>query len=72
LEPSSIPLAAAQPLSVPLSIDDAPKSEVYIDDLFNCYLHHDILRGSEILPFVLVLLGRPPNPDDPIERDDVT
>jgi hypothetical protein len=71
LKPSSVPLAIAQPLSVPLPINDAPKSEVYIDDLFNCYLHRDILRGSVILPFILNLLGRPPNPDDPIERDDV-
>jgi hypothetical protein len=42
---------------------------VYIDDLFNCYLHRDILHGSKILPFVLNLLGRPPDPDDPIERN---
>jgi hypothetical protein len=71
LEPPNIPLAAAQPLSVPLPIDDAPKSEVYIDDLFNCYLHRHLQHGSEILPFVLQLLGRPPNSSDPIERDDV-
>jgi hypothetical protein len=71
LEPATVPIATAQPLSVPLPIDDAPKSEVYIDDLFNCYLRRDLQRGSEILPFVLELLGRPPNPADPIERDDV-
>jgi hypothetical protein len=66
-----VPLAVAQPLSVPLPIDDAPKSEIYINDLFNCYLHGDILRGSEILPFILNLLGRPTNPNDPIERNGV-
>jgi hypothetical protein len=71
LEPPDVPFAPAEPLSVPLPIDDAPKSEVYIDDLFNCYLLRHLARGSEILPFVLHLLGRPPNPADPIERDDV-
>jgi hypothetical protein len=60
MEPSTDPLAVAQPLSIPLPIDDSPKSEVYIGDLFNCYLHRDILCGSVILPFVLHLLtGRP-------------
>jgi hypothetical protein len=71
LEPPDIPYATAHPLSVPLPVDDDPKSEVYIDDLFNCYLQRHLLRGREILPFVLELLGRPPDADDPIERDDV-
>ncbi len=71
LEPADVPLATAEPLSVPLPIDNAPKSEVYIDDLFNCYLHRHLDRGSAILPFILHLLGRPPDTKDPIERDDV-
>jgi hypothetical protein len=71
LEPTAVPLAVAQPLSIPLPINDTPKSKVYINDLFNCYLHRDILQGSDILPFVLHLLRRLPNPADPIERDDV-
>jgi hypothetical protein len=50
LEPPDIPLATTQPLAVPLLIGDAPKSEVYIDDLFNCYLHRRLQRGSEIPP----------------------
>jgi hypothetical protein len=71
LEPAAVPLATAQPLSVPLPVDDEPKSEVYIDDLFNCFLHRHLQRGREILPFVLHLLGRPPDAADPIDRDDV-
>jgi hypothetical protein len=71
LEPPDITLAIAQPLSVPLLIGDAPKSEVYIDNLFNCYLHRHLQRGSEILPFVLQLLGWTPNSSGPIARDDV-
>jgi hypothetical protein len=53
LEPPDILLATKQPLSVPLPIDDAPKLEVYTSDLFNCYLHCHLQRGSEIIPFVL-------------------
>jgi hypothetical protein len=71
LEPPDVPLAIGKPLSVPLPIDDDPKSEVYIDDLFNCYLQRHLKRGCEILPFVLQLLGRPPDARDPIKRDDV-
>jgi hypothetical protein len=71
LEPPTIPFATAEPLSVPLPDDDEPKSEVYIDDLFNCFLQQHLVRGREILPFVLQLLGRPPDAGDPIERDDV-
>ena len=71
LEAPDVPFATAEPLSVPLPHDDAPKAEVYIDDLFNSYLLRDIDRGSAILPFILFLLGRPTCPDDPIERDDV-
>jgi hypothetical protein len=71
LEPSNVLLAAALPLSVPLPVNDAPKSEVYIDDLFNCYLQRDLNRGWEILPFVLQLLGRPPKAMDPIERNNI-
>jgi hypothetical protein len=70
-EPPDIPLAIAQPLSAPLPINDASKSEVYIGDLFNCYLHRPLQRGSEILSFVLQPLCRPPNSSDPIARDDV-
>jgi hypothetical protein len=71
LEPPDVPFAIAHHLSVPLPVDDAPKSEVYIDDLFNCYLQRHLPHGHEILPFVLELLGCPPNAGDPIERDDV-
>jgi hypothetical protein len=45
--------------------------EVYIEDLFNCYLHRHLQRGSKILPFVLQFLGRPPNSSNPIARNDV-
>jgi hypothetical protein len=71
LEPPSIPFATAVPLSVDLPVDDEPKTEVYIDDLFNCYLLRHLVKGGRILPFVLHLLGRPTHTEDPITRDDI-
>jgi hypothetical protein len=41
-EPSTVPLAAALLLLIPLPINDAPKTKVYIDNMFNCYLHSDL------------------------------
>jgi hypothetical protein len=71
LKPSTVPLAAAHPLLVTLPINNAPKYEVYINDLFKCYLYHDLHGGHKILPFLLQLLGRPPDAADPIEGYDI-
>jgi hypothetical protein len=71
LEPPSVPFAIAVPLSVDLPVDDEPKTEVYIDDLFNCFLLRHLVKGGRILPFVLHLLGRPTHPGDAITRDDI-
>jgi hypothetical protein len=71
LEPRSVPFATAVPLSVALPINDEPKTEVYIDDLFNCFLLRRLAKGGQILPFVLHLMGRPTHTKDAITRDDI-
>jgi hypothetical protein len=56
---------------VALPINDEPKTEVYIDDLFNCFLLRRLAKGGQILPFVLHLMGRPTHTKDAITRDDI-
>jgi len=56
---------------VDLIDDDKPTFDVCIDDTFGAFLEDDVDRGAAAIPFILHLLGRPLNPNEPTPRDDL-
>ena len=58
LDPTT-PFGEALPLGVPMTADDNPKYDCYIDDVFGCFLAEHAARGEAVAPVVLSLFGRP-------------
>lgn len=67
----NIPFGVTSELMIDLPLDDDPKADCYIDDIFMAFLEEDRNRGSRIIPFVLHLLGRPVQTDESLSRDDL-
>jgi len=70
-EGDDMPFAPASDVMVDLPVDDAPKADCYIDDIFSAFLEQDIARGSRVIPFVLHLLSRPLQESESLARDDM-
>jgi hypothetical protein len=61
----------AAPFTVTLPDDDAPKSDCCIDDVFGAFLENDAHWGSQVVPFVLHLLGCPMQESESLACDDL-
>jgi hypothetical protein len=70
-EDSTVPIAQVSELAIHLPADDAPKSDCYIDDIFTAFLETDVKRGSQVVPFILHLLGRPLASNESLDQDDI-
>ena len=68
LEPTT-PFSRALLLGVPMTADDDPKYDCYIDDVFGSYLAEHAARGEAVVPLVLSLFGRPNDTQESLPRD---
>jgi len=71
MEDATIPLAQVADMMVELPVDDDPKADCYIDDIFAAFLERDAARGARMVPFALFLLGRPVQPGESLAREDL-
>ena len=52
-----------------MTVDDDPKFDCYIDDIFGAFLAEYTNRGEAIIPLVLSLFGRPNHVKESLPRD---
>jgi len=67
----STPFQPAKNVIHPHLFDIFPSFDNYIDDQFGAFLARHAKKGTAVLPFVIYLLGRPPDTRNFLPRDDL-